>query len=138
MLIWIKKIAGPPSGLLVSRLRTARPAGDLRMALTGKSGAPRHADLRTFGKNSTAVGGANLAPCRTGTSRFEEVTLNKFIVVVFPGETQAYQTSRALRELHAEGSLTLYGMAVVAKDPQGNVSIKESADAGAMARRCMI
>jgi uncharacterized membrane protein len=58
------------------------------------------------------------------------VTLNKFIVVVFPGETQAYQGTRALRELHAEGSLTLYGMAVVAKDPQGNVSTKESADAG--------
>ncbi|HXV30478.1 MAG TPA: DUF1269 domain-containing protein, partial [Sinorhizobium sp.] len=56
--------------------------------------------------------------------------MNKFIVVIFPGETQAYQASRALRELHAEGSLTLYGMAVVAKDPQGNVSIKESADAG--------
>ena len=56
--------------------------------------------------------------------------MSKFIVVVFPGEAQAYQGTRALQELHAEGSLTLYGMAVIAKDAKGNVSTKEAADAG--------
>lgn len=56
--------------------------------------------------------------------------MSKFVVIVFPGESQAYQGTRALKELHAEGSLTLYGIAVVAKDAQGKVSIKESADGG--------
>jgi uncharacterized membrane protein len=56
--------------------------------------------------------------------------MSKFIVVVFPGEAQAYQGTRALQDLHAEGSLTLYGMAVVAKDAEGNVSTKVAADAG--------
>lgn len=56
--------------------------------------------------------------------------MNKFVVIVFPGETQAYQGTRVLMELHAEGSLTLYGMAVVAKDAKGVISTKEAADAG--------
>ncbi len=43
---------------------------------------------------------------------------------------KAYQGARALKDLHAEGSLTLYGMAVIAKDAAGSVSIKEAADAG--------
>ena len=56
--------------------------------------------------------------------------MSKFVVIVFPSEAQAYEGTRALTELHAEGSLTLYGMAVIAKDAEANVSIKESADAG--------
>ena len=56
--------------------------------------------------------------------------MSKFVVIVFPGEAQAYQGTHALKELHAEGSLTLYGMAVIAKDAKGNLSIKEAADAG--------
>jgi uncharacterized membrane protein len=56
--------------------------------------------------------------------------MSKFVVIVFPGETQAYQGTHALKELHAEGSLTLYGMAVIAKDAKGNLSIKEAVDVG--------
>jgi uncharacterized membrane protein len=56
--------------------------------------------------------------------------MSKFIVVVFAGETQAYKGSHALKELDAGGSLTLYGMAVVAKDTKGNISIKDAADIG--------
>lgn len=56
--------------------------------------------------------------------------MSKFIVVVFPDETHAYQGTRALKDLHAEGSLALYGMAVIAKDKEGKVSVKEAADAG--------
>jgi uncharacterized membrane protein len=55
--------------------------------------------------------------------------MSKFVVVVFPDEAHAYQATRALKELHAEGSLTLYGMAVIAKDKSG-ISIKDAADAG--------
>jgi uncharacterized membrane protein len=56
--------------------------------------------------------------------------MSKFVVIVFPGETQAYQGTRALKELHAEGSLTVYGMAVISKDAQGKFAIKEAADTG--------
>ena len=58
------------------------------------------------------------------------VQMSKFVVIVFPGESQAYQGTRALNELHAEGSLTVYGMAVISKDAQGSLSVKEAADAG--------
>ena len=56
--------------------------------------------------------------------------MSKFIVAVFPGENQAYEGTRALNALHAEGHLTLYSMAVVVKDANGKFSVKESADAG--------
>lgn len=56
--------------------------------------------------------------------------MSKFVVVVFPGEAQAYQGVRALKELHAEGSLTLYGMAVIAKDAKGTLAVKDAADPG--------
>lgn len=56
--------------------------------------------------------------------------MSKFVVILFPDEAQAYQGTRALNDLHAEGSLTLYGMAVVAKDAEGNFGVKEAADTG--------
>jgi uncharacterized membrane protein len=56
--------------------------------------------------------------------------MSKFIVIVFPNDSRAYEGTRALKGLHAEGSLTLYGMAVIAKDSAGKVSIKDAADAG--------
>ncbi|MGQ7793817.1 DUF1269 domain-containing protein [Faunimonas sp. B44] len=56
--------------------------------------------------------------------------MSKFVVIVFPGEAQAYEGTRVLTELHAEGSVTLYGMAVIAKDAAGHSSIKAEADAG--------
>jgi len=56
--------------------------------------------------------------------------MSKFIVVIVPDETKAYEGSKALRELHAEGSLTLYGMAIVAKTADGKLSVKQSVDEG--------
>jgi len=56
--------------------------------------------------------------------------MSKFIVVVLPDETKAYEAKRALKELDAEGSLTLYATAVVAKDAEGSVSVKQAADGG--------
>jgi uncharacterized membrane protein len=56
--------------------------------------------------------------------------MSKFVVVVFPDEPRAYEGTRALKALHVEGSLTLYGMAVIAKDSTGKISIKDAADAG--------
>jgi len=56
--------------------------------------------------------------------------MSKFVVIVFPNEAQAYQGTRALKDLHVDGSLSLYGMAVIAKDAAGNVKVKESVDPG--------
>jgi len=54
--------------------------------------------------------------------------MSKFIVAIFPDETKAYEGSRSFRELDAEGSLTLYGLAVIAKDANGKLSVKQAAD----------
>jgi uncharacterized membrane protein len=56
--------------------------------------------------------------------------MDKMLVVTFDGERQAYEGSRILKELHAEGSITVYAQAVVAKDAGGTVTIKEAADPG--------
>src|SRR5271165_4601464 len=56
--------------------------------------------------------------------------MSKFIVVVFPDEVKAYEGTRALKELHAEGSLAVYSMAVVAKGVDGKLTVKEAADSG--------
>ena len=56
--------------------------------------------------------------------------MSKFVVVIFPNETKAYDGVRALKELHADGSLTVYGMAVIAKDGQGKVAVRDAADSG--------
>jgi uncharacterized membrane protein len=56
--------------------------------------------------------------------------MSKFVVIVFPDEAQAYRGTQALKELHFEGSLTLYGMAVIAKDAEGKLSLKQAADPG--------
>ena len=56
--------------------------------------------------------------------------MSKFVVIVFPSEAQTYQGTRALKDLHTEGNLTLYGMAVTAKDAQGKLEVKDAVDAG--------
>lgn len=56
--------------------------------------------------------------------------MRKFIVVIFPNETTGYEGARAFKQLNAEGSLTLYGMTIVAKNTEGTLSVVESADKG--------
>jgi uncharacterized membrane protein len=56
--------------------------------------------------------------------------VSKFVVAVFPTEAKAYDGTRAMRDLQAEGSLMLYGMAVVAKAADGTLAVKETADKG--------
>lgn len=58
--------------------------------------------------------------------------MRKFIVVIFPNETAAYEGTRAFKALDAEGSLSLYGMTVIAKDADGVLSVKQDADQGPM------
>jgi uncharacterized membrane protein len=56
--------------------------------------------------------------------------MTKYIVVIFPNESRAYEGKRALSDLHTEGSITVYGSAVIAKETDGKISVKESADSG--------
>ena len=51
--------------------------------------------------------------------------MDKVVAVVFNDEKQAYEGSRAFRDLHKDGSITLYSDAVVAKDGSGTVSVRE-------------
>jgi len=55
---------------------------------------------------------------------------DKMIVVVFDNEKQAYAGFKALKDLHAEGTITLYASAVIAKDADGKVIVKEAAERG--------
>lgn len=55
---------------------------------------------------------------------------DKIVVVIFDNEKKAYEGSKALEDLHAEGSITLYASAVMAKDDGGNVTVKQATDQG--------
>jgi uncharacterized membrane protein len=54
--------------------------------------------------------------------------MSKFVVTTFGSEANAYEGTRALKELHAAGDLTLYGLAVITKDAAGKLSVKEAPD----------
>ena len=56
--------------------------------------------------------------------------MSKFIFVAFPDEAKAYEGTRSLEELHAEGSLSLYGLSVVARGQDGKLSVKRESDRG--------
>ena len=55
---------------------------------------------------------------------------DKMIVVIFDNEKKAYEGVKALKDLDAEGSITLYASAVIAKDADGKVTVKQAADQG--------
>lgn len=54
--------------------------------------------------------------------------MNKLVVIVFKDEKQAYQGSKAIRDLDREGSLAVYADVVIAKDAKGTVSVIQSPD----------
>ncbi len=56
--------------------------------------------------------------------------MDRMIVSVFDNEKGAYEGARALKEMHTEGSITLYSMAVIAREPNGKVAVKQAADQG--------
>ena len=55
---------------------------------------------------------------------------DKMIVIVFENEKKAYEGLKALKDLHAEGSITLYASAVIAKNPTGEVTVKQTTEQG--------
>jgi len=56
--------------------------------------------------------------------------MDKIIVVVFQAEQQAYEGSRALHELHRDGSITLFADAVIGKGDSGTVSVRQKPEVG--------
>lgn len=56
--------------------------------------------------------------------------MSKFAVAVFEDEKKAYEGLHALRELHAEGGLTVWGTDVVQRAADGKISVVKSDDAG--------
>ena len=56
--------------------------------------------------------------------------MDKMIVIVFDGEPAAYAGSRALKELHWEGSITLYSGSVIVKESNGRVQLKQVVNLG--------
>ena len=56
--------------------------------------------------------------------------MSKYIVVVFSNESQAHKGSKALKELQEQGSLNVHGMALITKEADGKLSLKDEADEG--------
>ncbi len=56
--------------------------------------------------------------------------MNKMMVVVFDNEEGAFNGLSAMRDLHKEGSISLYSSAVVAKDEGGEINIRQAANKG--------
>jgi uncharacterized membrane protein len=55
---------------------------------------------------------------------------NKILVSVFDSEQAAFEGLTALKDLHRDGDITLYASSVIAKDPSGTVSVRQTADKG--------
>jgi len=56
--------------------------------------------------------------------------MERMLVVVFEDESEAYEGTKALRQLDLEGSITVYAHAVVVKNPDGAVIARERDDQG--------
>lgn len=56
--------------------------------------------------------------------------MSKMLVVVFDEESKAFEASRALLQLHAEGSISAYAGAIIARDEDGRISVKDDIDEG--------
>jgi uncharacterized membrane protein len=59
--------------------------------------------------------------------------MDKMLVTVFDSERKAYDGYRALRDLDAQGIITVYDQAVIAKDASGKASLKEAGDGAPVA-----
>jgi uncharacterized membrane protein len=52
--------------------------------------------------------------------------MERMLVVVFNDESKAYEASRALNQLDAEGSITIHGESVITKNADGTTTIKQA------------
>jgi len=56
--------------------------------------------------------------------------MDRMLVVVFDTESKAYEGKKAILQLENEGSIVVYGYAVVAKNANGTTTVKQSDDPG--------
>jgi uncharacterized membrane protein len=56
--------------------------------------------------------------------------MNKLLIAVYDNETAADTGLQALHQLHVQGDVTVYATGVIAKDADGQVSLKHALDAG--------
>jgi len=56
--------------------------------------------------------------------------MDRMLVVVFDNESKAYEGKNALLQLDGEGSIGVYGYAVLAKNSDGSASVKQGDDVG--------
>jgi len=56
--------------------------------------------------------------------------MDRMLVVVFDNESKAYEGKKALLQLEEEGSIGVYGYAVLAKTADGSASVKQGDDGG--------
>jgi len=54
--------------------------------------------------------------------------MEKMLVAVFDNEAKAYEGSRALAQLDAEGSIAIHAQAVIKKNPDGTATVKQFND----------
>ena len=54
--------------------------------------------------------------------------MERMLTVLFSDESKAYEGSRALKDLDSEGSISIYAQAVIRKNPDGTISIKQAGD----------
>ena len=50
--------------------------------------------------------------------------MDKMLVVIFSDQNRAYDACSALKEMHAQGSFTIYSIAVVSQNRQGRTSLR--------------
>jgi len=56
--------------------------------------------------------------------------MDRMLVAVFDNETKAYEGKKALLQLDNEGSISVYAYAVIAKNADGTVTVKQGDDSG--------
>src|SRR5258708_14473920 len=56
--------------------------------------------------------------------------MDRMLVVVFDNESKAYEGKKALLQLEGEGSIGVYGYAVLGKNAAGSASVKQGDDVG--------
>ncbi len=56
--------------------------------------------------------------------------MDRMLVVVFDNESKAYEGKKALLQLDAEGSISVYGYAVLVKHTDGSATVKQGDDTG--------
>ena len=54
--------------------------------------------------------------------------MERMLAVIFADNSKAYEGSRALKELDSEGSISIHAQAVITKNPDGMISIKQAGD----------